>query len=200
MDFGKRLYHSTGILTIKLLAALISSILFLNLNFQTLVSEHFNSFVMEEGLDSAGKFWQVLQYHMVYPEEYIFFAVTVLLPAIYYGFIRGVTFYQKGVSINRGLPFFKMSVPYDQIKNYEIIHPKFFLAITHKETGDDIMFTVNDVDRVLAILDQFGIQGDLGKKARIDHGAHVKLLLFFIFSGVLMALVQYSGWIRSLFD
>lgn len=198
MKLGKKLYHSTSIFTIKLLATIIFLILFANLNFQTLTSAEFNQFVLENGLDEASRFYQVFRFHAVYPEEYIVFCITVLFPVFYYGFFRGVTFYEKGVRINKGLPFFNNVIFYNQIEKYEIIHPKFFLSITQKETDDDILFTVNNVDRVLAILDQNDIHGDLGKKARMDHGAHQKLLIFFVGAGILMAIIQYSGLIRSL--
>ena len=196
---GKKIYRSSSILTVKIIAVLIFSILFLNLNFQTLTSAEFNQFISEQNIEKVGKISQVLKFHWVYPDEYLFFFITVFLPAIYYGFVRGVSFHERGVLINKGLPFFNSVVLYDQILHYEIIHPKFFLAIRQKDTGDDILFTVNDVDRVLAILDQNNISGDLGVKAKRDASAHQKLLIFFMASGVMMALIQYSGFIRGLF-
>lgn len=196
---GKSLYHSTSILTVKFLTFFVFAILFANLNYQTLGNEEFQQFVVLKGLEGLSVVSQVFKFHMTYPEEYIFFLITVAFPTIYYGFIRGVTFHENGVVINKGLPFFNYTIFYSDVSNFEIIHSKYFLSITLKETEDDILFTVNNVDRALAILDQHGITGDLGIKAKKDTGAHVKLLIFFLVSGMLVALFQYSGFIRSLF-
>lgn len=196
---GKRLYHSTSIASLKLLCVFIFGILFANLNYQTTARESFKEFIKQKGLQDLSKFSQVLEYHLTYPEEYIFFVLALFLPLFYYGFIRGVTFYENGIRVNKGLPFFNTIVLYNQIEKFELIHARYFISITQKDTGDDILFTVNDADRALAILDQNGISGDLGIKAKEDSGAHIKLFLFFVISGIVVALIQYSDFIRVLF-
>lgn len=192
MSLGRKLYHSTSMPSIKVMAVLIASVLLLNLFFQTLSDPTF----IKEG---KGSFEEIFNFHLFYPEEFIIYLFTILFPAIYYGFIRGVSFYENGVVINRGLPFFSLTINYDSIKKYEIINRKYFMSITSKETEDDYMFTINDMDRVLAILDQHHISGDLGKKATSDQAAHKKLVLFFIIVGILVSLLQYSGLIGQLF-
>lgn len=196
---GKSLYHSTSIASLKLLCLFIFGILFSNLNYQTTARTSFIEFVQAEKLGSSSSIWQLIQYHSQYPEEYIFFFLAVFIPLIYYGFIRGVTFFEQGIRINKGLPFFNTVVYYNQVEKFELISSRHFISITQKDTGDDILFSVNDVDRALAILDQNGITGDLGVKAKGDSGAHLKLLLFFVVTGILMALIQYSDFIRLLF-
>jgi hypothetical protein len=118
---------------------------------------------------------------------------------MYYGFIRGASFHENGVIINKGLPFFNTIIFYKDIEGYEVIHPKFFMSIRHKLTEDEILFSINSIDRVVAILDQQGISGNLGERVKTDFNTHKKLILFFLISGVVVGLVQYSGIVRSLF-
>lgn len=171
----------------------MASILFLNLWFQTLKNSHFK----ELGYSTIQ---DVFLYHWLYPEELILYLITVLIPTIYYGFIRGVRFFEKGIIFNRGLPFFNTTVLYKDIKNYEVVNPKYLISIKVKVTEDEHMFSLSKVDRVVAILDQSGIQGDLGTGHASDHVAKKKLILFFFIFGVLAALTQYSGVIRYLFN
>lgn len=174
------------------MAISISMVLILNLYYQT-----FNdpTFLSQEERD----FTAVVSFHLFYPQELILYLLSILLPSIYYGFIRGVRFFEGGVLINRGLPFFNIYINYSDIKNFEIIHKKHFISIKLKETEDDHLFTVNDIDRVLAIFDQQHIQGDLGGKARPDQSAHKKLILIFLVCGILFSLVQYFGLARFIF-
>jgi hypothetical protein len=192
MNLGKKLYQSSAMPSIKAMALMISIVLFLNLYFQTFNDPVF----IKSGLYL---FEDVVKFHLFYPEEFIIYVLTILLPAIYYGFIRGVRFYEKGIIINKGLPFFNMTVPFELIEKFEVINQKHFMSITRKDTEDDYMFSVNQIDRVLAILDQNHITGDLGRTARGDHSAHKKLILFFLIIGILISLLQYSGFIRQLF-
>jgi hypothetical protein len=192
MNIGKKLYHSTSMPSIKVMAIMIAGVLFLNLYFQTLSDPAF----LNEGKEG---FSAIINFHLFYPEEFFLYLITIFLPAIYYGFIRGVSFYENAIIINRGLPFFSLVIPYNSIKKFEIINRKHFMSITNKETEDDYMFTVNDIDRVLAILDQQHISGDLGYKATSDHAAHKKLIFFFVLVGIIVSLLQYSGFVRQLF-
>lgn len=198
MNNTKLLYRSTSIFTVKVLALMIPLVLGLNLYFQTYSSKAFNTFI--ENKELMANFESVWIFHKMYPHELIFYIITICIPAIYYGFIRGVRFYEDKVIINRGLPFFNMEIPFEDIGKFEIIHPKFFLSITRKDTEDEILFTVNNVDRVLALLDQHNIKGQLGKGLRKDGGTHKKLILFFLIVGSLMAFVQYFGVIRFIFQ
>ena len=191
-NLGKKLYRSTALPSLKLMAVVIPLVLFFNLYFQTNSDEFFLK-------NYGGGFQDIIDFHLKYPEEFITYFLAALLPSIYYGFIRGVRFYEKGIIINKGLPFFNLYIPYEVIKKYEVINQKHFMSITRKDTEDDYMFTVNNMDRVLAILDQNHIEGNLGGNAKNDQPAHKKLILFFLIAGVLVALLQYSGFIRDLF-
>lgn len=192
MNLGKKLYHSTAMPSIKVMAIIISIVLFLNLYFQT-----FNDKIFIES--GSFHFMDVINFHLFYPEGFLLYVLTILIPAIYYGFIRGVRFFEKGMVINKGLPFFNMVIPYESIYRFEIINQKHFMSVTSKDTEDDYMFTVNKMDRVLAILDQNHIQGDLGEAAKQDLSAHRKLILFFLIMGIVVSLIQYSGLIRQFF-
>jgi hypothetical protein len=192
MLLGLRLYKSTAIATIKLMSIVISVVLILNLYFQT----YNDTVFMEKGLSG---FNDVIKFNLFYPEEFITYLLFILTPTMYYGFIRGVSFHENGVIINKGLPFFNSMIFYKEIESYEVIHPKFFMSIKHKLTEDEILFSINSVDRVVAILDQQGISGDLGGKATTDFNTHKKLILFFLMSGIVVGLIQYSGIVRSLF-
>lgn len=192
MVLGKKLYQSTAMPSIKIMAVIISVVLLLNLYFQTFSDPVF----IKTGSYS---FTDIIDFHLKYPEEFIIYLCTIFIPSLYYGFIRGVRFYENGIVINRGLPFFNMNIPYSLITNFEVVNQKHFMSITRKDTEDEYMFTVNNIDRVLAILDQNNIKGDLGAVAKEDQTAHKKLILFFIVFGVVISLLQYSGFIRQLF-
>ncbi len=192
MELGKKLYQSSAMPAIKSMAILISITLFLNLYFQTYSDPTFLK-------ENTSGFKAIVNFHTMYPAEFLLYFFAVLVPAIYYGFIRGVRFFEHGMVINRGLPFFNMVVDYATIEKYEMINQKHFLAITRKDTEDEYMFSVNKIDRALAILDQHHIKGLLGKEAKTDQGAHKKLFIIFIFVGIVMALIQYSGFIRQFF-
>lgn len=174
------------------MAMLISIVLLLNLFFQTFGDEAFQKM---GDLSLMG----VIKFHIFYPYELIMYLCTIFIPAIYYSFIRGVRFHEHGIIVNRGLPYFNFTILYKDISKYEILQSNHFLSITSMVTEDDYMFTVNDLDRVLAILDQHNINGDLGKSAAGDRAAHKKLALFILIVGVLVSLIQYSGFIRQFF-
>lgn len=192
MLLGKRLYKTTAIGTIKLLSVVVSIVLFLNLYFQTFNDPVFLS-------KNLSTIREVFSFHLFYPEELITYILFLFCPTMYYGFVRGTSFHENGIVINKGLPFFNTFILYKDISHYEVIHSKYLMAIHHRLSDDDILFSVNSIDRVVAILDQQGIQGDLGGKIKADFYAHKKLIMFFIFSSLIVGFLQYSGLVRSLF-
>lgn len=192
MTLGKRLYHSTTTPTIKLMSIVVCFVTLLNVYFQTYNDPLF----LKMKIDGFSSVWN---FHLMYPEELIIFISSILFPAIYYGFIRGVSFFEEAIVINKGLPFFNMRIPYNEIEKFEIIHSKHFVSVRRSKTEDDYMFTVNNVDRVLAILDQRGIKGELKEAMTMDRAAHKKLVFFFFIVGAMMLLVQHSGFIRNFF-
>jgi hypothetical protein len=192
MYLGKKVYQSRAIGSVRLTIILLSFILLLNLFFQTMSDPHF----LERGDNSLAS---ILSFHWFYPQEIIIYLLTVLIPTLYYSFIRGVRFFEKGVIYNKGLPFFNSTILYRDIEKYEVVHPKYLLAITEKETKDAHLFSISQLDRVVALLDQSGIKGDLGSYSVSDHSAKKKLILLFFIFGVFTALIQYSGVVRYLF-
>ncbi len=200
MIFGKKLYHSTSITSVKIMALMIIAVLFLNLFFQTLGQEHFLIFLENLNLSlKDASFIHVFDYNWNYPEELILYLVTILIPAIYYGFIRGVSFYEKGIVVNKGLPFFISRISFEDIESFQIIHPKHLVSITLKESEDEMLFTVRDMNRVLAILDQNGISGKLSNRELASHRAPMKLVVFFLIVAICIAFIQYSAVLREIF-
>ncbi len=191
-NLGKKIYRSSSLGSIKVVVLSIFFILLFNAYFQTYSDPTFREM-------GHINFRGVINFHFKYPHELILFILTVLIPCFYYTFVRATLFFEKGVVINRGLPFFRMILKYDQINYYEIIHPKSLVSVRVKETEDDYMFSVKDMDRVLAIFDQNNIKGDLGQKARVDKSSHLKLAMIIILIGILISIIQYLGLVRVIF-
>lgn len=128
----------------------------------------FNDFYLEtftyEKFQAAGRFeiLDVINYHYRYPHEFMTFFFLVIGPAFYYCFFRGVGFYEKGFIYNRGLPFFNKAILYTEIKTYKLLHPNKAISI-HSANGDVFVIADNNVERVIAILDQHNISGDLAQ-------------------------------------
>ncbi len=152
---GKKLYKT-------------SMLNFFRLGIVAIVIFFFNDFYLEtftyENFQADGRFkvLDVIDYHFRYPHEFIIFLCLILIPAIYYGLIRGVRFMEKGFVYNRGLPFFNHAVLYSDIKTYKLLHPKMAISI-HSLKGDVFVIADNSVERVIAILDQHNIKGDLAQ-------------------------------------
>jgi hypothetical protein len=110
---GKKLYK-TSMLNLFRLIVLVVVIFFLN-NFylDTFTHENFQ-------LEARFRILDVVNYHFRYPAEFITFFSIILIPAIYYAFIRGVSFYEKGFVFNRGLPFLNKKIFYNEKININI--------------------------------------------------------------------------------
>lgn len=192
MDLGKKVYRSTAIGTIKLMAMLIIIVLFTNLYLQTFNDPEFSTLEVKD-------FMAIVNFHIRYPYDILSFIFFILGPCYYYGFIRGVSFYENGMIINKGLPFFNLEIPYSAIDKYEIIHSRMFMSIKRSDTGEDLLFAVNDVDRAISIFDQNNIQGDLANHEKDTMSVHTKLVIFFIAIGIAVMLGQSLGLSRFLF-
>ena len=107
-SLGKRLYKSTALKEFKLVYMGIAALLLVNLVLQT----YSNTLFVE---NFAKSFSGVVDFHLKYPEDFLIYCFTILFPAIYYSFIRGIVFYEKGMTINRGFPFFNRSFLYSNI-------------------------------------------------------------------------------------
>lgn len=152
---GKKLYKTSMLNIFRLVLLAITIFFFNNFYLETFTYEKFQAGGRFQILD-------VLNYHYRYPFEFITFFCLIIIPAFYYGVIRGVRFHEKGFVYNRGLPFFNRAVPYEDIKTYKLLHPKKCISI-HSKKGDVYVIADNSVERVIAILDQHNIQGDLAQ-------------------------------------
>lgn len=152
---GKRLYKSS-MLNIFRLVILAIVIFFVNdFILNTYTYDKFQA-------DGRFKIIDVIQYHYKYPAEFITFFLLIIVPAFYYAFIRGVRFHEKGFVFNRGLPFMNTTVLYSDVKTYKLLHPKHIVTI-HSAKGGIYLIADNSAERIIAILDQHNIQGDLAR-------------------------------------
>ena len=191
-NLGKKVYRSTAIGTIKVMAIIIIVVLFINLYFMIFNDPEFNSL-------SNKDFFAVANFHWKYPYDLLSYIFFILIPCYYFGFIRGVSFYENGMIVNRGIPFFNSTIPYSVINKYEIIHSKLFIAVKRSDTNEKVLFSINDVDRAISIFDQNEIQGDLKAQERLVMTMHKKLMIFFIAIGIAVLLGQSLGLSRFLF-
>jgi len=151
---GKKLYKTSTLNLFRIIILLIV-IFFLN------------DFVLDtytyEKFQANGRFKiiDVINYHYKYPAEAITFFLLVIVPAFYYSVLRGNRFYERGMIYNRGLPFLNQTIQYSDIRTYRLLHPKHLLMI-HTEKGI-YLIADNSIERVIAILDQHNILGDLAK-------------------------------------
>lgn len=192
-DLGKKLYKSRALPKAKLFLLFVCIGLLVNLYFSTLSDPTF----IKKGLVGIKGVWN---FHLLYPEELISFILMVLAPSFYYGLIRGITFYEQGIVINRGLPFFNHCVRYKNIKQYKMVNPNYLMSVIRRDTEDEILFTICDPDRAVAIMDQQAISGQLGSEKNLARmSAHKKFFLFVIFFGALVFFIQYFGVLGMIF-
>jgi hypothetical protein len=143
------------------------------------------------------KFLDVFDYHLKYPREFISFFCLILIPAFYYSLIRGVRFYEKGFIYNRGLPFFNKAIIYSDIKTYKLLHPNKAISI-HSNNGDVFVIADNTAERVIAILDQHNIQGDLAQDDYVRLiSNYKKFLLMVIGFTVFVFVIKRLGLLQS---
>jgi hypothetical protein len=184
---GKKLYR-TGMLNMFRLIILAIVVFFLNdFILNTYTYEKFQA-------DGRLKIIDVIQYHYKYPYEFITFIFLIIAPAIYYTLIRGVRFHEKGFVFNRGVPFMSKRILYSDVKKYKMLHPNHILTI-HTQNGEVYIIADNTVERVIAILDQHNIQGDL---ARDDYTNLITNFIKFImvvlsFSLVVFLIIKLRG-------
>lgn len=191
-SLGKRLYKSTALKEFKLVYMGIAALLLVNLVLQT----YSNTLFVE---NFAKSFSGVVDFHLKYPEDFLIYCFTILFPAIYYSFIRGIVFYEKGMTINRGFPFFNRSFLYSNISKYKIIHPKYLMGVKRSDIDEEFVFTIRNIDRVVAILDQQNISVSLGKeKLEKTMTVNKKLVIFFALFGTLLFVIQHFGGFAKL--
>ncbi len=132
-------------------------------------------------LEAKFKILDVINYHYRYPSAFLTFLTLIFFPCVYYAFIRGVRFYEKGFVYNRGLPFLSKIIFYSEIDSYKLIHPEHILSITTK-SGEIYVVADNSMERVLGIIDQQGIKGDLAKDDYVKLIANYKKFILIVLS------------------
>lgn len=150
---GKKLYKTSMLWVFKLCIFVIFLFFLNNFYLETFTYEKFRA-------EGHFVFLDVIKYYLKYPKEFILFFCLIFIPAFYYAIIRGVRFCEKGFFYNKGIPFMNRPVLYEDVKSYKLLHPKKAISIS-VNNGDIFLIADNDVERVIAILDQHNIKGDL---------------------------------------
>lgn len=187
---GKKIYKTSMLNLFRLALFGIVMFFFNDFYLETYTYEKFQINRKFEILD-------VLEYHYRYPYEALSFLIFILAPAFYYSLIRGVKFCERGFVYNRGLPFFNKAVLYEEIKGFKLLHPKKAISI-HSKKGDVFVVADNNVERVIAILDQHNIQGDLAQDDYVKLITNYKkfmmiVIAFTIFIFVIKKLGLFQG-------
>ncbi len=187
---GKKLYKTSMIGSFKLII-LVVVIFFLNdFILDTYTYEKFQ-------LLRRFKILDVLGYHYKYPYEFITFFLIIIVPAFYYAFIRGVSFYEKGFVYNRGLPFMNRTVLYTEVQTFKLLHPKLVVTI-HTKKSDVYVIADKSVERIVAILDQHNIQGDLARDDYTNLIANFRkfIVIVLTFTLVVFMLKKFGFFLR----
>lgn len=191
MQLGKKLYKTTQISQLRWILFFVVCFLFFNL-YQSTFSDHQ---FQKLGFSSFSDVWS---FHFLYPEEAIIFVFIVLCPFFYYSFIRGTNFYENGISLNRGLPYFNHTIWFKNVESFRIIHPKHLVAIQRKK-GDELLILSSEIEMIIAILDQQGIKGNLKESEYAKALSTQKYFLAFIFLiSIVILLLQRFGIFKLL--
>ncbi|MCT4641872.1 MAG: hypothetical protein N4A33_06190 [Bacteriovoracaceae bacterium] len=195
IDVGRQLYKSTALMPIKVFFLTICTVLFVNLYFQTYIDPDFIKW-HRSGLKA------VVDFHFFYPEQILSLILSTLIPTLYYSFYRGISFHENGMIVNRGLPYLNHMVPYNDIESYKIVHHKYLVSIKRKSNDEDLLFSIQDIDRAVAIFDQHDIKGDLSK-AGFDGVTTTskRLVMFYIVFAIVVTILQFSGffiWVNQI--
>lgn len=160
---------------------------------ETITSPKFQEMLIE--LPNKSFFSRVLtffRYHYTYPRDLFSFLGTIIVPAVYYAFIRGVRFHEKAFVFNRGIPFLNHTIKYEDVKRYKLFHPKYAISL-HLHNGDSFVIADNSVERVIAILDQHNIAGDLGDEYAKIFTNFKRVVIFVLSFTVLLFLIRKMG-------
>lgn len=186
MGAVKKMYKTSMLTSFRLLVLAVAMFFFYDFYLETYSYEKFFS---------EGKYGPlaVLKFHYRYPAEFISFFLLVIVPAIYYSMIRGVKFCEKGFFYNKGIPFFNKFIPYEDVKSYKLLHPNVAITITTQK-GDLFVVVDNNIERVIAILDQHNIQGNLAQDEFVKLFTNFKKFVYIVFAfTILLFLVKKLG-------
>lgn len=169
---GKRIYRTSMIAPFRLV--LLGLVLFF---YHGLYQEtfHIERFVREGRFG----FSDVLAFHLKYPSEFIWLTAILMPAVIYYGFIRGVRFFERGYLFNRGVPFLNSWFSFEDVSHYKLLAPKNIIALFSK-FGEIHLISDGNIERVIAILDQHGVKGDLAQEAQVKLVENVKKYIYVV--------------------
>ncbi len=186
---GKKIYRTSTIAPLRLVLLFLVLFFFHDLYLGTFQEEKFLS-------EGAFKLMDVVRFHLKYPTEFFFLTGLVIPPFLYYGFIRGVRLYEKGYVFNKGMPFLNSWHPYEDVKNYKLLAPKSTLALFLKSREIHLVVDGN-IERVIAILDQHGVAGDLKQDSYVKLVQNLRMffLVVLAFTIVLYTALKL-GWFR----
>ena len=190
---GKRLYKTSMLNLFRLLVLAVVVFFFNDFYLETITAPNFQKMLIE--LPNKSFFPRILtffRYHYMYPRDLIAFMGTILLPAIYYAFIRGVRFHEKAFVFNRGIPFLNHTIKYEDVKRYKLFHPKYAISL-HLHNGDSFVIADNSVERVIAILDQQNIEGDLADDYAKIFTNFKRVVIFVLCFTLMLFLIRKLG-------
>jgi len=186
---GKKIYRTAMLAPFRLVFFTLAFFFYRDFYLSTFQEPKF----IESG---AFEVWDVIQFHYKYPFELITLTALVLAPILYYGFVRGVRFYEKGYLFNQGLPFFNQWVSYQDVKQYKLLLPKSILAMFTKN-GDIHVVADGNIERVIALLDQHNVPGDLAQDAYVRLIQNVRKFFIVVLTfTVALYIVKKFGLLR----
>lgn len=175
---GKRLYK-TSMLNIFRLMVFGVVLFFVNdFYLETITNSTYQQMALP-GAPFLARFANFWNYVYKYPTDFVNLVVIVVIPAIYFAFIRGVRFHEKAFVFNKGVPFVDTRVEYQDVKSYKLLHPKQAIWLTTKG-GDSFIIADNNVERVIAILDQHNVTGDLAVDQYVKIVSNYKRFIMFL--------------------
>ena len=192
MILGKRYYKTKTLTSIRLLILAIVALLLFNLYRVTFSDPDF----IEREYSTLK---EVIEFHLMYPENLILFGILILFPAYYYAFHRGTVLKEKGLLHNLGLPFLNKRFLYSDLSSFKVIHPEIMVGIYDKN-GNEYFIVCNDINRVIGILDQHGVQGNLDQTEYRKTQHTQKLVAYYALAiGLVVYLLQHFEVARHLF-
>lgn len=196
---GKRLYR-TSMLNLFRLMVLGVVVFFVNDFYLETISNTTYLQMLSELTPRFGyRLMNFLIYTYKYPADFISLLLTVIVPAIYFAFVRGVRFHEKGFVFNKGVPFMDSTVLYPDVKSYKLLHPKQALWLTTKG-GDSFIVADNNIERVIAILDQHNVQGDLAVDQYVKFVNNYKRFVMFLITAffIIFAIRKLGAFLANL--
>lgn len=190
---GKKLYKTSMLNLFRLAVLAVVIFFFSDFYLETITAPKFQTMMIEASTQGfLARVLTFFRYHYQYPRDLIAFLGTIIVPAVYYAFIRGVRFHEKGFAFNRGIPFLNHVISYEDVKRYKLFHPKYAISM-HLKNGDSFVIADNSVERVIAILDQHNIPGDLGDDYTKIFTNFKRVVLFVLCFTVLLFLIRKLG-------